>query len=173
MKPGSASDVSRVVERLRSAGWQHAPAPAPDANLPARLEGALPDAIAWVSSFGLLSNAAETTWFLSRDDYARADADGFAWDEFEVLSRDAADDPESLAAVAAFWRSHLPILQSVDGAYVYLAVRSDGAVVCGEEPEFEETTVVADSIGHLLDRIIAEPVVPGDIIDRLFFRSAL
>lgn len=172
MKPESASHASRFVERLRSAGWQHAPAPAPDANLPARLEGALPDAIAWVSSFGGLSNAAETTWFLSRADYARADAEGFAWDEFEVLSRDAADDPESLAAVAAFWRSHLPILQSVDGAYAYLAVRSDGAVVYGEEPEFEETTVVADSIGHLLEQIVAETAVPGSIIDRLFVHDA-
>lgn len=171
MKPGSASDVSRAVERLRSAGWQHAPAPTPEANLPARLEGALPDVIAWVSSFGLLSNSAETTWFLSRDDYARADADGFAWDEFEVFSRDAADDPESVAAVAAFWRSHLPILQSVDGAYACLAVRSDGAVVYGEEPEFEETTVVADSIGHLLEQIVAETAVPGSIIDRLLIHN--
>lgn len=161
-----------AIASLRSAGWLFAPAPSATGLAPAALGRAHSSVVSWVSSFSRLSSADEATWFLSADDYAGATTDEFAWNGFETISLDAASTGEERAAVTDFWAGHVPILLSVRGHYGYLAVRRDGAVVHGEEPEFEQTRVVASDLNELLEVISLRPT-PGDgPIDSLLFDSA-
>ncbi|WP_161605231.1 hypothetical protein [Pimelobacter simplex] len=100
-------------------------------------------------------------WFVSDDATGSgsdgSDSDGFAPDEFERISLEAAVGPEQEEAVREFWRGHRVVVMSVRGEYAYLAVRQDdGAVVHGAEPEFEETTVVAGSLAELRAQVAGE-----------------
>ncbi|MFI7025715.1 hypothetical protein [Micromonospora sp. NPDC049900] len=150
-----------AIGSLQSAGWLFSPAPAGAWLAPAALGRAHSSVASWVSSFSRLSSADEATWFLSTDDYAGTTTDEFAWNEFETISLDAASTDEERAAVADFWTEHFPILLSARGHYGYLAVRRDGAIVHGEEPEFEQTRVVASDLDKLLEVISFRPT-PGD-----------
>lgn len=110
-------------------------------------------------------------WFLSTDDYTCSTMDGFAWNEFETISLDAASTDEERAAVTDFWTEHLPILLSVRGHHSYLAVRGDGAIVHGEEPEFEQTRVVASDLEKLLEMISHRPTPGAGRIESLLFNA--
>lgn len=139
--------------------------------MPAALKSVPASQIAWASSFSRLSSPDETAWFLSLDDYAGSSTDAFAWNEFETMSRAAAMSAEDEAAVAEFWGRHCPILLSVREQYSFLAVRVDGAIVHGEEPEFESTTDVAADLDSFL-RTIAERPEPGiGLIEALLFAA--
>jgi hypothetical protein len=59
-------------------------------------------------------------------------------------------------AIVAFWDRHLPVLMSVRDGYGYLAIERDSLrVVSGREPEYEETTPVADTVGEALALVAA------------------
>lgn len=141
---------------LQDRGWQFDGAPPENGELPVTLASAPETLTEWARSFSRLSSADGTAWFLSVDDYrgtgseAEAEAEAFAWDTFAEMSRSAAITGEQLAGVELFWRRHWPILISVRDHYCYLAIRDDGAIVFGEEPEFEEVRVVAEGLGELL-----------------------
>ncbi|ORL12636.1 hypothetical protein [Prescottella equi] len=157
-----------AIARLRSAGWSFEPGPG-HVRVPATLESAPAGQTAWASSFSRLSGPDDTTWFLSLGDYAEPSDDAFAWNEFETMSREAASGPEDEAAITEFWRRHRPILLSVRGPYSYLAIRDDGVIVHGAEPEFEDATEVAPDLATLL-RIIADPPTPGiGLVETLLF----
>lgn len=138
-------------------------------GVPSALHTAPETVVDWVSSFSQLSNSDETVWFLSRLDYSTGTEGGFAWNECEQLSIQAATTDDEAVAVARFWRRHLPILLSVRNGYEYLAVRDDGAVVHGTEPEFEEAVVVFSQFEDLLKHIIARPAARNDVVERLLF----
>lgn len=58
-------------------------------------------------------NSAETVWMLCPDDFAPQGEDGFAWNEFEKMSLDAAEgDNIWTAEIKSFWNEHLPILMT-------------------------------------------------------------
>lgn len=107
---------------------------------------------AWGTRFGELSSSDQTVWFLSRDDY-NVSGEPFAWNEFRRISIEAAVTESERLEIAAFWREHVPILLGVAGDYWYLAVRSDGVVVSGREPEFEATDQIAPDFRALLTAI--------------------
>jgi len=138
-------------------------------GVPSALHTARETVIRWVSSFSLLSNSDDTVWFLSRDDYSTETVSAFAWNEWEQLSIEAATTDEEAVAVSRFWERHLPILLSVRNGYEYLAVRDDGAVVHGTEPEFEEAVVVFPHFEDLLSYIDARPARRDDVVDGLLF----
>ncbi|MFK4728067.1 hypothetical protein ROT00_00095 [Agromyces mediolanus] len=143
-------DFATTIDALRRAGWVYGPPLDDQRPVPRRLLG-FPAAFgAWSVSFSRLSNADDDVWFLSVEDYLGTSESAFAWNEFERLSLEAAAGPEQAAAVTAFWAGHLPFLHSVRDDYEYLAIASDGRVVHGREPEFEETTTVADDLPALL-----------------------
>lgn len=147
------SDIA-AIDTLRAAGWLYEPAtgPAPLAERP--LDSVDGSVRSWMASFSSLSNADETTWFLTFGDYSGASGDGFAWNEFESISLDAASSDAERDDIHGFWAAHMPILLSVRDGYKYLAVRHDHAIVYGEEPEFEQTEVIAPDLPTLLDLII-------------------
>ncbi|EAG9322703.1 SMI1/KNR4 family protein [Listeria monocytogenes] len=124
--------------------------------------GNLPDAYkAFYRQLNLCSNAGDTCWFLSEEDFLENEEDAFLWDSFEQMSLAAAEGDENLEnEVKQFWNSHLPIMMSVGGSYEYYAIAlNDGSVVHGSEPEFEESLVVADSFADFLLKIVAGEVV--------------
>ena len=101
----------------------------------------------------------ETAWFLCMEDFNRQGDDVFRWNEFELLSLQTAmdeNDTEWQNAIKKFWDNHLPVYLSVKGGYEYYAIRiSDGFIVHGYEPEFEEATVAASSFGKFMEMICA------------------
>ncbi len=110
----------------------------------------------FVAAFSRCVNREGTAWFLAEEDYLGRSDGAFAWDEWEKMSRDAAQrHPAILEQVDRFWRGHLPIALSVKDGYSYLALAlsgdAAGLVVSGREPEFEEVEVVAPSFGSFLD----------------------
>jgi hypothetical protein len=161
--------VQRATESLQEAGWTCEPPPPTEDGVPSALHTASETVIRWVSSFALLSNSDETVWFLSRHDYSTGAEGAFAWNEWEKLSIEAATTDADAEAVSRFWERHLPILLSVRHGYEYLAVRDDGAVVHGTEPEFEEADVVFSHFEDLLKHIIARPARRDHVVDRLLF----
>lgn len=161
--------VRSAIGSLQEAGWICEPPTPTEDDVPAALRTAPEMAICWVSSFSLLSTSDETVWFLSRDDYSPGDAAAFAWNEFEQLSLQAATSDEEEVAVARFWERHTPILLSVRDGYEYLAVREDGAVVHGSEPEFEDAVVVFPQFEDLLSYAVARPDRGNQVVDRLLY----
>lgn len=158
-----------ATECLQNAGWTcELPLPAEDV-LPAPLRTAPESVIRWVSSFSLLSNADDTVWFLARDDYSPRTDSAFEWNECEQLSMQAAATDDEAVAVSRFWKHHFPILLSVRHGYEYLAVREDGAVVHGTEPEFEDTVVVFSHFDELLKYITSRPEPRQHVVERLLF----
>ena len=114
----------------------------------------------------MLATPDDAVWFLSRADFSDADADAadgsddaFAWNAFELMSVDAAESAPEREQITAFWAEHTPLLLSVRGPYAYLALRSDGAVVYGEEPEFELTASVALDFASFV-RDLGDGVLP-------------
>lgn len=161
--------IRSATSRLQDAGWTCEPPTSTDDDVPSALRTASEAVIRWVSSFSLLSNADETVWFLSRDDYSPETVSTFAWNEWEQLSIQAATSDDEALAVSRFWERHLPILLSVRNGYEYLAVRDDGTVVHGMEPEFEEAVVVFPHFEDLLRYIDARPARRDDVVDGLLF----
>jgi len=100
----------------------------------------------------------EQVWFLTPADYAGDSGSSFAGNEWETLESEDAD-AETSAEIHAFWNAHLPILQSVQGDYAYLAVCVDkassnyGSVVQGYHPDFRETSTLCRSFDELLEQI--------------------
>lgn len=159
----------RAAECLQEAGWTCESAPSAEDGVPSPLRTASEAVIRWVSSFSRLSNSDETVWFLARDDYSTGAEGAFAWNECEQLSIQAATTDDEAFAVSRFWERQLPVLLSVRDGYEYLAVRDDGAVVHGTEPEFEETAVVFSHFEDLLRYVIMRPAAPDGVIERLLF----
>ena len=97
----------------------------------------------------------DKAWLLTGADFSSTSESAFAWNEWERQSLDAATgDDEWRKRIIAFWDRHAPVLMSVKSGYAYFAVQQDTlAIVCGEEPEYEETTLVASSIEELLARL--------------------
>ena len=104
----------------------------------------------------------EKTWFICEDDYNDNSDIAFKWNEFEVLSLDAAkDDDEWKSEISTWWDSHLPIIMSVDDGYSFYAIdlKNDvGAIVQGYEPEFEEVEKVADNFDEFLQLIMSNKI---------------
>lgn len=115
----------------------------------------------FITRFAEIVNADETKWFFcARDFKTPENEDEFAWDEFRTLSLEYADGNEERSQIEEFWREHLPFLMTVGTGYEYWALDlTDGKIVNGYEPIFEETTVAADSFGEFLEKI-----VNGDIL---------
>lgn len=107
--------------------------------------------------FKNITSKDESTWFICCDEYNDSTEDAFKWNEFELLSLEAAeDDEEWQKEIREWWKNKLPILMSVRDGYSFFAIDllNNGAIVRGEEPEFEETCIIANSFEEFLDMIM-------------------
>lgn len=105
----------------------------------------------FLKRFKSLSNADESRWFISTDEFLGNSDAAFSWDAFERMSLDAAMTDRDAEDVRTFWGRHLPILMAVDGDYQYIALdRRSGVVVHGAEPDFESVSRLAGSFGEFM-----------------------
>lgn len=95
------------------------------------------------------ANANDTVWFLCAGDYNGTSQSAWAWNEFEKMGLEAAEDEKESARLVEFWSSHLPFMYSVGGDYAYLGFRmtgpSFGSVVDGYDIELTTVSDVAAS----------------------------
>lgn len=120
----------------------------------------LPDAyVAFLECFESVSNNDDTEWFLCEKDFkSEAEDEAFRWNEFEMLSLEAAEgDDEWQTEIKSWWSTKLPIVMSVKNGYLFYAIDTEndsGIIVKGQDPEFEEVCIVADSFEDFIDMII-------------------
>ena len=112
----------------------------------------------------------QTSWFLTATDYRRKADSAFRWNEIELMSLEFADDNPDLdakvrtAEIRAFWDGHFPVMLAVRSDYDYLAVRlSDGVVVHGFAPDWEDTSPVAPSFAAFVSALAEEVAEPHDV----------
>ncbi|PQO45251.1 SMI1/KNR4 family protein [Blastopirellula marina] len=146
------------MNALLQAGWEVQRASAPQ-SLPAFflarfdwLPISVQDFLTHVDS---AVSSDQKAWFITRKEIAGESDSAFAWDEWEFLSLETAeDDPDWQNAIIAFWDEHCPLVLSVKNGYSHLSMRRDNlAIVAGNEPEFEEVEVVAESWEQLLEKV--------------------
>ena len=102
----------------------------------------------------------ERVWFLCAEDYDIQGDKAWQWNEWELLSLEAAgDDAAWKAEIEKFWNEHLPIVMSLENGYAYYAITmKDGSIVHGSEPEFEECETVADSFEDFIEKVIGNKI---------------
>lgn len=152
--------MDEFLATLEELSWRVVP-PTGDtglaAHVTARYEALPDDLVAFISSFTRCINPTDEAWFVSASDLSRAEP--FRFDEFELMSLDAASSDAEQAAIRAFWRAHFPFYLCVAGSYQYFALSLAGAtrgsVVYGYAPEFEECAVVTSSLIGFLDAFLA------------------
>jgi hypothetical protein len=149
--------MQNSLAELRQFGWQFHAASSTSDSIPDQVSKryhSLPDElVSFLGSFASCADPADTSWFNSFDSVRHPGE--FEYNEFELMSLEAAGNDESLAAaVRAFWTDHFPLFISVAGSYQYFAYvlngPEQGSVVYGYEPEFEEPSSVAPSLSDFL-----------------------
>ena len=155
--------INRVYDALNKNGWTILRQNIYPYSLPecinSRYNNLPAEWVEFLNSISVCVSPDETVCFLCMNDFSRHDDDAFRWNEFELISLQAAieeNNAEWQSSIVKFWDNHLPICLSVAGEYEYYAIRmSDGFIVHGSEPEFEETTDVAPSFARFMEMICA------------------
>lgn len=158
--PMADSDI--LLTTLSEHDWQVVRRRQQEDLLPEEVRQRYPRLPADVESFlgglELCTNRQRTVWFLTGDDYRRHQEGQFRWNEHELMSLDAADDPDEKARIRAYWDCHFPLMFAVHSDYDYLAIDLQpsvfGQIVHGYMPEPEESTPVANSFAEFRDLLI-------------------
>jgi thiol-disulfide isomerase/thioredoxin len=144
------------VEALSNSGWVR------ETNLDAQTTKIscvkLPHELEMLcSQYSTLTNPDETVWFYSKLDYDESSDSAFEWNFFEKNSLECVLNESQRVSVLDFWANHIPFCMSVADGYSYIAFRlSDGSIIFGNEPEYEESAIViADSIGDFFELFIS------------------
>ena len=130
------------------------------ADIIERYSNILESWLSFIEGYGSIMNGEENIWFLTAENYYPKSEDEWRYNEFELISLDAADgDEDFISEVRNFWNNHIPIIMSVGNGYEYYAIESDsGNIVSGFEPEFEEAETVAESFDEFLEMIMNDEV---------------
>ena len=110
-----------------------------------------------IENYKSIISGEDTKWFLCINDYNGESEYAFKWNEFELMSLEAATgDEEWENEIKDWWRTKLPFMLSVSSDYSYYAIDTEkgGAIVNGWAPEFEETTEVAENFEVFLRKIM-------------------
>jgi hypothetical protein len=100
----------------------------------------------------------KTAWLLGAADFSPGSTE-YRWNEFEEMALEFAESDLERQSVRTFWNHHFPFLLSVRSDYDYFAVRvSDGAIVLGSAPEWEEPSLIAESFDRFVEKLTSEPV---------------
>ncbi len=155
-------DIEAMLVSLRRTGWRverrRGPIAIPN-EVAARYPRVPSELTEFLTDVRSCVNSTETAWLLCEQDYKGQNADSqFRWDEFEHLSMQAAGiDQAWKDEIRRFWDRFLPIGQSVESGYSFLAIDTSGegfgSVVCGTMPEFDEPDLVCASFEELLEML--------------------
>jgi len=103
----------------------------------------------------------EQSWLLTFNYFEVVPAQGFRWNEYELMALEIAGTEQERSAITRFWDDHFPFLLAVHSDYDYLAIRvSDGHVMHGFGPEWEQPSVVATSFDAFVECVRAELTLP-------------
>ena len=143
-------------------GWKVLPADVPQ-QIPEQIAELYHPPAEWLDFIGMFqscTNAEETKWFLTCQDFHPRD-EGFAWNDFALQSlASAGTDTELKQHITAFWNAHLPIFMSADSEYAYYAIHTPtGNIVSGTEPEFEEISIISENFTSLIEKILAGEII--------------
>ena len=150
--------MNTLLEALKVRRWNISLSNFDSAPLPNALAiqyAALPTSfIQWLGVFDLCVNEAQTSWFLSRQDYFGSAEAEFRWNEIQFLSLEACETQDERKKVTTFWKEHFPIALAVHSSYDYLAISlaasNFGAVVHGSAPEWESPSTISSSFNEFL-----------------------
>ena len=108
----------------------------------------------FIEERGLIASPRDTAWLVTTRVIAGQADVAYAWNEWEVQSLDAANGDVDRKRITQFWDRHFPVLMSVKNGYAYCALDLETfQVVQGEEPEYEETTLVAGALQELFQML--------------------
>ena len=157
------AEIQQALERLANAGWSVEFQPerrSIRAEVLRRYEWMPLELLDFFCEVKQVCSPDERAWFLTGENFNESDGFAFAWNEWERLSLDAAqeDDDEAWAQeIREFWDGRLPIFTSVKSGYAYFAMdKTSREVVQGEEPVFEESSRIAGSFAELLGMLAEE-----------------
>jgi hypothetical protein len=109
----------------------------------------------------------EQSWFLCLDDFNNPQPDSVQWNQYEQISINAAEkdnDVSWVSEIKSFWDCYLPIMLSTRSGYAYIAIgicnANFGKIYHGIEPEFEEVTLLANSLTEFLENFIKIDTYP-------------
>jgi hypothetical protein len=157
-------NANQFIKKLSELGWQFIKTESSHNsaynNVMKRITSSVAtDFLDLISQYEILSNKEDNIWFLSVKDYLKKnDGEGFAWNEFELQSLESAEESQR-DNILQFWKIHLPFLMGVKNGYAYAAIVLEGpdkgAIVTGNEPEYEETTKIAANLEGFFDTYIS------------------
>ena len=89
----------------------------------------------------------ERAWFLCSEDYDMQGDKAWQWNEWELLSLEAAENDAAWKdEIRKFWDGHLPVFLSLEGGYAYYAISiKEGSIVYGSEPELSRCISSGDT----------------------------
>ena len=124
----------------------------------------IPDSfLHFLEHFKSITSKDDTTWFICGEDYNDDSDDAFKWNEFELMSLESAEsDSDWKRDIEKWWSDKLPFLMSVKDGYSFYAIDlgdNNGAIIKGEEPEFEEAYVIADHFEDFLEKVMHNTVI--------------
>lgn len=134
-----------VLDDLASKGWdvrlRSIPLALPD-SVRLRYDWIPNDVRQFVEEIDTVVSPDDKAWFVTSTEVSGENGSAFSWNQWELDSLEAAGhDIPRQDRIRAFWDQHFPVMMSVKDGYAYFAIRKqDLAIVCGEEPEYEETT---------------------------------
>ena len=116
-----------------------------------------------LKEYSNISSKDDTTWFICGKDYLDKSDDVFKWNEFELMSLEAAEEDEKWKMEIKNWgRKKLTFIMSVSGGYSYYAIDLEdnkGTIIYGQEPEFEDANVVAKEFDEFIDKIVKKEII--------------
>ena len=89
----------------------------------------------------------EGAWFLCTEDYDVQGDKAWQWNEWELLSLEAAENDAAWKdEIKKFWDRHLPVFLSLENGYSYYAISiKEGSIVYGSEPELSRCISSGDT----------------------------
>ena len=118
------------------------------------------------ASFRIAASADDKSWLNTGLELSEKYNPSYAWNQWELDSLTAAgEDIQWIESINSFWDQHFPFLMSVKNSYSFFAIRqSDGAIVHGEEPLFEDTSVIAQDLQDCLKKLSESTNMYTDLI---------
>jgi hypothetical protein len=150
-----SEEFTDLLNYLQGAGWavrlRSSPLVIPEGMSP-RYDWVPSDLREFIGSTETILSPDETSWVITGGVLSGTSGLAYAWNEWELDSLEAANgDLEWQQRIRGFWDLHFPVIMSVKTGYAFIGIRAgDGSIVCGADPEFEETTVVASSLSEFI-----------------------
>jgi len=152
------SELANLADELSRRGWLVKPA-VRQRTLPtivsSRYSWLPSEVVSLICKHESIASPSNKAWLITCSELFNESGSEFAWNQWEINSLTAAEgDVVWQQSIRAFWDSHFPILMSVKSGYAYVGIRSDLRIVVGEEPEFEETELLAETFGAFLKQLV-------------------